>query len=58
MEELLNTLIDEEEKRVSKLGSITDEQFIRILEIIRTGINNDLGAKETIISYLDDGEEI
>lgn len=58
MEELLNTLIDEEEKRVSKLGSITDEQFIRILEIIRTGINNDLGAKEIIISYLDDGEEI
>lgn len=58
MEELLNTLINEEEKRVSKLGSITDEQFIGILEIIRTGINNDLGAKETIISYLDDGEEI
>ena len=58
MEELLNTLIDEEEKRVSKLGSITDEQFIGILEIIRTGINNDLGAKETIKSYLDDGEEI
>lgn len=58
MEELLNVLIDEEEKRVSKLGSITDEQFIGILEIIRTGINNDLGAKETIKSYLDDGEEI
>lgn len=58
MEELLNTLIDEEEKRVSKLGSITDEQFIGILEIIRSGINNDLGAKETIKSYLDDGEEI
>ena len=58
MEELLNTLIDEEEKSVSKLGSITDEQFIGILEIIRSGINNDLGAKETIKSYLDDGEEI
>lgn len=58
MEELLNVLIDEEEKRVSKLGSITDEQFIGVLEIIRMGINNDLGAKETIISYLDDGEEI
>lgn len=58
MEELLNVLIDEEEKRVSKLGSITDEQFIGILEIIRMGINNDLGAKETIKSYLEDGEEI